>query len=460
VTDPRVARFHWAVGIEDTSIGVPLRHSGRTLDEYQLTEHDRRFREDLDLAASLGIDAIRYGVPWYSVNPAPGIFEWGWLDDAIDHAAGVRGLTVIADLVHYGVPGWLAGGFIDPAYPQAVAEYAAAFAERYGRIVNHYTPLNEPTITAAFCGEFGGWPPYLTGPEGWVRIALAIADGIQRSIAAIRAADPHATIVHVEAAKVVRPGVDGLAAPSRLAEQRAFLPTDLVLGGVGSDHQLASWLLQHGADEQLLTDLGHRAATIDIMGVNFYPDFSVREIVRLDGANVEVAGGGGAEDLVAALGAFHEKYGRPVFIAETSTDGTDAQRVAWLAQSVAAVRAAAADGLPVWGYTWWPMLDFVDWGYSAGDHPLEDFRVRVVDPNGTTRIAPLPSLGVGASPADGVSPWLRRMGLWRLEYGHSGLERIPTPAADSYRRLVASARPDGSEDPHVAWRCRTARTST
>lgn len=48
------ADFAWAVGIEDTFIPQLGRSTGRLLDEYALTQHYERWRQDLDLAASLG----------------------------------------------------------------------------------------------------------------------------------------------------------------------------------------------------------------------------------------------------------------------------------------------------------------------------------------------------------------------------------------------------------------------
>jgi beta-glucosidase/6-phospho-beta-glucosidase/beta-galactosidase len=319
-----------------------------------------------------------------------------------------------------------------------VADYAGAFAARFGHLVDHWTPLNEPGVTAAFCGESGGWPPYLSGPGGWTAVTLAVAEGIQRTVRAIRALQPEAVIVHVEASKVIRPGAEPrLREAIALSEARAWLPTDLVLGRVDQFHPLRPWLVDHGAGEATLDRLAAEPVDIDVMGINFYPQYSVREVVEVDGRMVEIAGGGTGADLVAVVEAFQARYGRPVAVTETSYDGDDEARRAWLLESTEAVRGATASGLDAWGYTWWPLFDFVDWGIASGGYPFEDFRVRVPHADGRVTIEPLPSPGAGADPDGGVGPWLRRMGLWRLEPGSGALARVETAVAGEFRAIMA-----------------------
>ena len=90
----------FAVGIEDTFI-PQVSPDLRRLDEYELTGHYDRWRADLDLAASTGAEMMRYGIPWYRVNPAPDGWEWSWTDRVLDRLLSL-GLTPIVDLMHYG----------------------------------------------------------------------------------------------------------------------------------------------------------------------------------------------------------------------------------------------------------------------------------------------------------------------------------------------------------------------
>ncbi|WFR67768.1 family 1 glycosylhydrolase [Curtobacterium flaccumfaciens] len=149
--------FTWIAGIEDTCVYPPARFAMSPLDEHVLTGHDLAWRSDLDLVRDLGATALRYGVDWPRVHVAPGVFDWSGLDERLAYAVSL-GITVIADLVHYGTPTWLDDSFADPRYPDAVAAFAAAFASRYAGVVDHVTPLNEPITTASFAGLRGVWP--------------------------------------------------------------------------------------------------------------------------------------------------------------------------------------------------------------------------------------------------------------------------------------------------------------
>jgi beta-glucosidase/6-phospho-beta-glucosidase/beta-galactosidase len=425
--------FLWAVGIEDTAIGLPVR-AGRTLDEFALTGHDQQWRDDLDRAAYLGAGAVRYGLSWYKVNPQPGIYEWAQLDEVVAHASRL-GLQLIADLVHYGTPTWLPDAFGDPAYPKAIGEFAGAVAERYAGKIRYFTPLNEPLITASFCGQRGVWPPFLTGDEGWLRVILHASAGIQTATQAIRAAQPDAKIVHVEAAHLSRSEDPTLDEDLWLARQRAFLATDLVLGRVDATHPLYPWLLRHGASGAELADIHANAITPDVLGVNYYPELSPRELVRHNGSVGEVAYDGWTAGLAAVLTQWSQRYpGYPLLVAETGIEGDENHLDGWLRASVGTVRRLRDEGLPIVGYTWWPLFDFVDWAYASAGDVVEEFLTRTRTPDGGTTISVTYPPG---GPDDPPEAYLRRMGLWRLASDDSGiLNRTATAAVETYRELI------------------------
>jgi len=427
--------FAWAAGIEDTCVYPPEHFAMADLDEYDLTDHTGNWREDLRSVRDLGATVLRYGVNWPLVHTAPGVFDWSMLDERLHYASAELGLTVIADLVHYGTPTWLSASFADAGYPQTVAEFAGAFAARYRGIVDHVTPLNEPLTTASFCGLRGVWPPSLTGWDGWTAVTLGVVEGMAETIRAVRAANPDAVVVHVEASSLYRTDDAGLAEHAALLEAVGMLPTDLLLGRVDLSHPLHAWLLEQGADPERLERLTVAPPTVDLLGVNYYPDLSPRTLVQRGDEVAQVATNRWSDGLADSLRAFSARYGLPMLITETSIEGDDDVRSAWLDDSVRSIGELRAEGLDIRGYTWWPVFDFVDWSYASGGRNVEEF---VVDDD---IVAARQHSGDGA--ADGrraKSPFLRRMGVIRLDEQEDGrLARVPTAAAELYARLASES---------------------
>lgn len=363
--EPDDLRF--AVGIEDTF--VPQTAPGRrALDLYELTGHYENWRADLDLAAASGAAMIRYGVPWYRVNPEPETWDWSWTDEVFDHMLAL-GLIPIVDLMHYGCPLWLEREFANPDYPERVSRYARRFAGRYGDRIRHYTPLNEPLINAIYCGEDGRWPPMLTGDTGFVALTKQLARGVVMTQRGIRDTVPAAVLVHVEATFRYA-NSPAHAERIRFLEERSYLFYDLFFGRVGEDHQLRGYLSRNGFTDEDFAYFRDNPAEPDVLGLNYYPHMTTVELLPGGGRRGAWCGAEGLEELIRA---FHARYERPIFITETSVPGPPGDRIEWLDESLEMVRRLRDEGLPVVGYTWWPLFSLVDWDYREGRKPAKDY---------------------------------------------------------------------------------------
>jgi beta-glucosidase len=401
--------FLWSTGIEDTFIFDPHKTTTRILDEYALTEHYERWREDLDLVAETGVRSARYGIPWYKANPAPGQWDWSWADQTLGRMLEL-GVDPIVDLVHYGTPGWIEGAFSNPDYPNYVAEYAARFAERFKGSVRWYTPLNEPRITSWYCGKLGWWPPYGRGWKGFLQVLLGVCRGIVETDRALASVDPEIVKVHVDATDVYRAMTPDLEAEAHFRQELVFLALDLVFGKVNESHLLWPWLMKQGVAERDLEWFLEHGIEPDVVGINLYPMFTNKHVVRTKNG-VRVRMRYGTSEIVEDLGRMYwKRYGRPVMITETASVGSVKRRLAWLEDSLIAVRNLREAGVPLVGYTWWPLFALVSWGYREGHLELRSY--------------------------------LMQMGLWDLKpYEQGRLERVRTPVADAYRRAV-----DGRSD--------------
>ncbi|MEZ0172633.1 family 1 glycosylhydrolase [Microvirga sp. TS319] len=397
--------FWWSTGIEDTFITAPHPVTGRTLDEYELTGHYERWHDDLGLVAELGVPCARYGVPWHRIQPRPDVWDWTFPDETLERLLEL-GIAPQVDLVHYGLPSWIKGAFLHPDYPKLVAEYAARLAERFRGRITWYTPLNEPRITGWYCGRLGWWPPFRRSWPGFVALMLAIAKGMVETVRALQEVDPEIVPYFVDATDLFDTDDPLFENEARLRQEIVFLALDLVSGRIDEHHPLWSWLLKNGARETELAWFRDRAVPLPVIGMNLYPMFTQKKLLRDAGGRFRIRMPYAGADLITRLGRlYHERYGVPLMISETASMGSLRRRLDWLERSVAATRQLRAEGIPLVGYTWWPMFSLVTWAYRQGRRPVTD------------HLAP--------------------MGLWDIVPDEEDpLRRVPTPAMVAYRNLA------------------------
>jgi len=394
--------FFWATGVEDTFITDPWPRTGRTLDEYELTEHYARWREDLDLIRAVGVKTARYGIPWHRTNPAPGVWDWTWADQTLEFLLDL-GIDPIVDLVHYGLPLWIEDAFLNPQFPSLMSEYAGRLAERFHDRIHLYTPLNEPRITAWYCGKLGWWPPKRRGWRGFVEVMLALCRGIILTVERLHEVDNEIVPVHVDATDLYETDDSWLEDEVVRRQELVFLALDLVSGRIDSAHPLRSWLLKNGAAEHDLNWFLERKVELPIVGINLYPMFS-RKVLSRAGGRLRIRMPYASADIVERLGDLYwDRYQTPIFISETASVGPVRRRGQWLEDSVAAVRRLRERAIPIVGYTWWPLFALVTWAYRQGAHPPEFY--------------------------------LKQMGLWDLD---SKLNRIETGLVSAYRKHASN----------------------
>jgi beta-glucosidase len=185
-------------------------------------------------------------------------------------------------------------------------------------------------------------------------------------------------MVHVEAASIHRADrmeLQPLAEEDRL---KGYLSFDLLAGRVTSDHPLFGWLVRHGADLRDLAEFTRHPTPLDVIGLNFYPQWSTRQLYvnragRLSNRAREHDGAG----FEALIEQFSERYDVPIVVTETSAVGPHSVRSQWLEASVSAINRLRARGVPVHGYTWFPMCTMYDWRYRYGTEPKERYQIEL-----------------------------------------------------------------------------------
>ena len=360
-------------------------------------EHYYRWREDLDLMASLGLQGYRFSIAWPRVQPdgrgAPnpeGMAFYQRLTEGLLE----RGIEPIATLYHWDLPQALqdAGGWGERDTAQRFAEYAALVADGLGATVSQFITHNEPWVVA-FLGHALGikapgtrhWPTALRASH---HLLLSHGMALQAMRARLGADAEIGIAVNLFPVHPAGPGEADIAAARRMDGHlnRWFL--DPLLRGSYPEDMVAVYEGLFGPPDSVHDgDLQIIRAPIDFLGVNYYnperiaaaPTDLPLQARRVPAPPPTTAMGWEVDPdgLHQVLLRLRRDYAAPpVYITENgasfddppASDGQvdDPQRTAYLQSHLQALARAVADGADVRRYCVWSLLDNFEWelGYD------------------------------------------------------------------------------------------------
>jgi hypothetical protein len=64
-------------------------------------------------------------------------------------------------------------------------------------------------------------------------------------------------------------------------------------------------------------------------------------------------------------------------ITETSSNGDVKARARWMDDTVTTVCSLRQEGIPIIGYTWFPLFTMVDWAYRKGRRTIDKYLVHL-----------------------------------------------------------------------------------
>ena len=358
MADPskRLDNLIFATGIECSYPTIPG-PNGRTIrvDELAKTFHYRHWRKDLALVKTMGLQYLRYGPPYYRVHLGPERYDWEFTDLAFAEMKRL-GTIPIVDLCHFGVPDWV-GNFQNPDWPELFKDYVRAFAERFPW-VQFYTPVNEIYVCAKLSTLNGIWNECRHDDDN--AFVTAIKHLCRANLLAIREISkvrPDAIFIQSESTEYFHAGgsLPALMQRAQWENERRFLSWDLLLSHEpkpemldylyenGMSHDEFAWFMSHGLSERI------------VMGSDFY-EHNEQIIVPAGGARPsgEVFGWGMINQ------QYFQRYRRPIMHTETNVgDAEEAPR--WLWKEFFNVQYVRQQGIPVLGFTWYSLIDQVDW---------------------------------------------------------------------------------------------------
>ena len=389
---------------------------------------------DLHLFAELGVKALRYPVLWE--RTAPNSLEsadWSWADERLGR---LRELCIrpIAGLVHHG-SGPRHTSLVDPTFPEKLADFARAVAERFPW-VEDYTPVNEPLTTARFSGLYGHWYPHASDDLSFARALLTQCRAVVLAMRAIRTVNPSARLIQTEDLGKTF-ATPALRYQAEFENERRWLTFDLLRGHVTPDHAMWTYLLWVGLKQSELEWFIENACAPDIIGINHYltsERFLDERIARYPacthGGNgrhvyadveaVRVCAEGTAGPRALMKEAL-DRFDLPLAITEVHLGCTREEQLRWLKEVWDGAESLRREGRPVQAVTAWSLLGAYDWHNlltrEEGHYEPGVYDMRAPRPRATALAKMLNDLSRGREhehPVLSAPGWWRR--LSRLHY--------------------------------------------
>jgi beta-glucosidase len=349
-------------------------------------DHYHKWREDIEMIHSLGVDAYRLSIAWPRIMPTDGDVNPQGLAfyEGIIDACLAKGLAVYVTLYHWDLPQYLEdrGGWLNRETAVKFAEYADVVSRHFGEKIDVYTTLNEPFVSAFLGYRWGLHAPGVKGEkEGFLAAYnLLLAHGMAMPVLRRNApGSKHGIVVNISPSYPQAPDDQGAAEYADLEGTSWFV--DPLLKGEFPEAVVAR--LGPDAPDIYAADLALMAAPIDYMGVNYY----TRTVIKTDSdGRPQSVPQPGAEHtdigwevypqgLTELLLRLRRRYAAlpPIYISENGAayddeivDGVvnDQARVRYFQSHLLAVDDAVRQGVQVDGYFAWSLMDNFEWAYG------------------------------------------------------------------------------------------------
>jgi beta-glucosidase len=323
-----------------------------------------RWREDVEIVGSLGLNAYRFSVEWSRVEPAEGQVSIAALEHyrRIVTACREAGLAPVVTLSHFTSPRWFAakGGWFHPDAPATFARHCERVVRHMGDQISHIVTFNEPNLQ--LLGEWGKTAdPAVRSIMDAMLAEAAKASGSYR-FSLMNAGDAAAMIAPVlEAHRLARQAIKAV---------RSDLPVGMSLA-IADDQAVGPDSRIEDKRAAVYAPFFAEARHDDFLGVQTYGRSLIGAEGPLPTPKETEQTQTGDEFYPQAIGATvryaHESTGVPILVTENGlATNDDAQRARFIPAATAAVLAARADGVPVIGYLHWSLLDNFEWFSGYG----------------------------------------------------------------------------------------------
>ncbi|XP_041968006.1 myrosinase 1-like [Aricia agestis] len=373
-----------------------------------------RWRDDVEVAASLGLHFYRFSISWPRILPSgfsgnvnrAGVRYYSELIDGLL----ARGIEPVVTMYHWDLPVAIQdmGGWTNPLIVKWFSSYARVLFAEFGSRVRTWITINEAVVVCDFNYNLGSFAPGVREPE----LAPYLCNR-------------HVLLAHAAAYRIYerdyKPKYNGkISLANNLLWVEPASPADRELAELGRQHSMGRYLHPiFGRDggwpastERAMLDYSRRRGytesklppfsqeekdfikgTADFIGINYYTTSVIRAARAGEEGEWFVSGSRelgamlasppaartGASALLAVhpAGLRHQlhwlrrQYGDvEMLITEngysTYAGRNDHDRIQFINDHLEQVQQAMSEGVRVVGYTVWSMIDNFEWldGYS------------------------------------------------------------------------------------------------
>jgi len=331
-------------------------------------DHWRRWQEDIDLMAHMGIKHYRFSIEWARLEPENGFYDGSAAVQYRDMILYMKekGITPLLTLHHFTHPLWFEemGGFANPENIPVFLKFVAYAIRTFGDLAEEYITINEPNVFAVqgyYAGEF---------PPGQKSAATALKVMSIMACCHIRAYQ----LIHQMRQEMGFKGTKvGFA-----HHMRVFTPANPKNAWHTTCSKAMAWLFQGALTKACLT--GRFSAPMkkyikikpgeysDFLALNYYTRSTVTGTKYGTKPNTTVNDLGWEiypKGIVTCAAKLYDTLPRPIYITENGTcDNNDSFRSKYIYDHL---RALVKSKLPVARYYHWCFTDNFEWceGESA-----------------------------------------------------------------------------------------------
>lgn len=403
-------------------------------------DHYHRFREDVALMKKLGLKAYRFSIAWPRILPeGVGKINQKGIDfyRALLLELKEAGIEAFITLYHWDLPLRLMerGGWVNPESPEWFAEYVRAVAENLGDLCRYFITFNEPSVFIKGFINGNHAPGLKMTPNYYVKVFHHVLKAHGRAVTVLRELSPHAKIgcapasipfiphtdADVEACReqyfAVKRSVEGMN--SSEIENFVNVPSmflDPIVFGRYPEDGLE--VIKKYLPENYEADMEIISQKIDFIADNTYQGRvaercgdGIRLVEKKVGyPRTAIDWPINPECLYWMLKFLYERYGLPLMISENGTscadrvslDGMvhDYDRIDYLNRHLLYAEKALEEGVPLFAYTQWSLLDNFEWArgyfdrfgmiyvdYETGERTIKDsgyWYKRVIETRGAS----------------------------------------------------------------------------